>query len=343
MVPIREQTEVRPRDISVVIPIFNEAQSLSELHARLRETLSSLQATCEIIFVDDGSDDQSFAVLQQLSQQDSKVLVIRLRKHFGKSAALAAGFDLATGAIIITMDGDLQDSPEEVPRFIEKLHAGYDLVSGWKSPRHDPLSKTIPSRIFNLVTAKVTGLPLNDINCGFKAYRKELLQGICVYGELHRYLPVFAHARGYRVTEIKVQHYPRRHGKSKFGLERFARGLLDLLTVTLLTTYSRRPLHLFGSVGLLAVMSGLFLALYLFGNHCWYLLSGDPRFALFQTRPLLTFAALLLTIGLNFIFTGLLAELVINLGAYQQRDKPYTIDSLTRYGTPQTTVRGHDS
>jgi len=330
-----------PKDISVVIPVFNEAESLPELYSKLKEVLSSLQVTYEIIFVDDGSYDRSFVILQQLSEQDSKVVVVRFRRNFGKSAALAAGFDLANGEIIVTLDGDLQDSPEEIPRLIKKVHEGYDLVNGWKSPRRDPLSKTIPSRVFNIVTAKLTGVPLHDVNCGFKAYRKEMLQGIRVYGELHRYLSVLAHARGYRVSEIKVQHYPRTYGKSKFGLERYIRGFLDLLTIKLLTTYSRRPLHLFGSFGLLTAMLGSLITLYLVMGHFWYLMSGDSSFSLYQTRPVLTFAVLMITIGLNFVFTGLIAELIISLGVYQKEDKPYSIQCVLHQGKSTTLCTNH--
>lgn len=289
-------------EISVVIPTYNEEQSLMPLHREITDVLRRLGRPYEIIFVNDGSTDGSIAILEELSLIDPMVEVIHLRRNFGKAMALSAGFGEARGKIVITMDADLQDNPTEIPRFIAGIEAGFDLVSGWKYERHDPLSKTLPSKLFNKVVAKTTGLPLHDFNCGFKAYSRELVDNIQIYGELHRYIPALAHGDGFRVSEIKVDHRPRKHGKSKYGWERYTRGLLDLLTVLFVTRYTKKPLHLFGSVGLLSMFLGLIVNSYL----AVLRFSGQA----IGHRPLLILGVLLMVLGVQFVSTGLLGEML---------------------------------
>ncbi|RKY58048.1 MAG: glycosyltransferase, partial [Candidatus Latescibacterota bacterium] len=237
-------------DISVVVPLFNERESLQELYERLRKVLDDMGRNWEVVFVDDGSTDGSFHELEVLHRKDPRVRAFRFRRNCGKAAALDLGFREARGDIVVTMDADLQDLPEEVPKLVKKLEEGYDLISGWKRRRRDPLSKRLPSKVFNWITSRLMGVPLHDINCGLKAYRSEVVQDLRVYGHLHRFLPVLASRQGYRVGEVEVMHHPRRYGRSKYGLGRFVHGLLDLMTVLMLTRYLTRPLHLFGGVGL---------------------------------------------------------------------------------------------
>src|SRR5215471_2685636 len=238
--------------ISVVVPVMNEEQNVRPLYEKLSAQLNALGQSYEVIFVDDGSTDKTFAELKALHEEHpGTVRVIRFRRNFGKTPALVAGFSRCHGETIFTMDGDLQDDPEEIPRFLEKLDEGYDLVSGWKYPRLDPLTKTFPSRVFNGLASRMTGVHLHDINNGFKAYRREVIEDshLKLYGEFHRFIPVMAHWRGFSVTEIKVHHHPRIHGVSKFGAKRFARGLIDLMNVLFLTTFLRTPLRFFAPLG----------------------------------------------------------------------------------------------
>lgn len=289
--------------ISIVIPVMNEDENVKILYQELTSMLSSVaDGAYELIFVDDGSRDNTFAVLEALHRQDDKVKVIQFRRNFGKSAALRAGFELAQGEIIFTMDGDLQDNPVDIPHFLEKLQEGYDLVSGWKYPRHDPLTKTVPSRVWNLLVSTTTGVKLHDFNCGFKVYRREVLEEVCLYGELYRYLPVLAYQKGYTVTEIAVSHRPRLHGKSKFGFRRFARGFFDLMTILFLSSYSWRPLHLFGWLGSGFLGAGGLINLYL--TMLWFTGHGP-----IGERPLLMLGVLLMVLGAQFFSIGLLAEM----------------------------------
>lgn len=289
-------------DISIVIPLYNEENNLEPLYRETTEVLRKVGRTYEIIFVNDGSYDGSVAILQELKMLDPLVRVIHLRRNFGKAVALAAGFKEASGNIVITMDGDLQDNPIEIPRFISGIESGFDLVSGWKFVRHDPLSKTLPSKLFNKVVSFATGLKLHDFNCGFKAYRRDLVDKIQLYGELHRYIPALAYGNGFRVTEIKVDHRPRQSGKSKYGWERYIRGLLDLLTVVFITRYTKKPLHLFGSAGLIFMSLGFVINAYL--AIIW--LMGQP----IGHRPLLNLGVLLMVLGVQFVSTGLLGEMI---------------------------------
>lgn len=300
-------------DLSLVIPLYDEEQSLRPLYARLSEILSDLDQSYEIIFIDDGSTDGSFAVLEELHEADDHVKVLGFRRNFGKSAALSAGFRQAVGEIIITMDADLQDDPEEIPHFLAAIAKGYDLVSGWKHPRQDPLSKKLPSWLFNWATRKLTGVRLHDFNCGFKAYRHEVVDEISIYGELYRYIAVLAHWRGFRVTEIKVRHHPRPFGRSKYGLSRFGRGFFDLITVFFLTQYTRRPLHLFGWLGMLSFSAGMVINFYL--TILWFM--GNRPIG---NRPLLSLGVLLVVIGVQFVSFGLLAELIAKVSSSTDGD-----------------------
>lgn len=289
--------------LSFVIPVLNEAQSLQQLY---HEIIAGCKTdNYEIIFIDDGSTDASYNIMSALAEKDSQVKLIRFRRNFGKAAALQTGFSLATGEIIFTMDADLQDDPAEIPNFITKLEQGYDLVSGWKRKRRDPLHKTIPSKLFNYVTARTFKLKLRDYNCGYKAYRHPLEKELNLYGEMHRYIPALANALGYRVGEIAVEHRPRQFGHSKYGFERYLRGFFDLLTVKMITQYIKSPLYLFGRIGIASSFFGLLLTAYLSVLKLFY---GQPL----SNRPLLFLGILLILGGLQFISLGLISELIIN-------------------------------
>ncbi len=303
-------------DLSIVVPAYEEAASLPELVAELHTVCRQQAWTYEVWIVDDGSRDDTWATIAQLHAEDRRVAGIRLRRNYGKSAALAAGFDHARGRYVATLDADLQDDPHELPALIAKLEEGYDLVSGWKRKRQDPLSKTLPSRFFNRVTRIVSGLPLHDFNCGLKVYRREVVEHVTLYGELHRYIPLLAKWEGFdRITEVEVQHRPRQHGQTKFGLERFIRGFLDLISVVFLTRFAARPMHFFGGLGTLSFLAGLGISLYLtldkviYGNYI-----GD--------RPLLLLGLLMILFGAQMFTTGLLGEMIISRrmeeeGAYE--------------------------
>ena len=297
--------------ISVVVPTFNEEQSLEPLHQELDRAFAAL-GPVEFLFVDDGSRDRTWAVIQALSKRDSRVRAIRFRRNFGKAAALSAGFRAVHGDVVFTMDADLQDDPSEITRFLEKLDQGFDVVSGWKQVRHDPWHKVWPSRVFNAAVSTLTGCRLHDHNCGFKAYRRQALEEIDVYGELHRFVPVLAHARGYRVGELPVHHRPRRHGPSKYGLSRLVKGFLDLLTVRFLTGYGQRPLHPLGLLGLFLTTLGLSGLTYL--AFLWVRGLGP-----IGTRPMLGYSAAAIVVGVQLICLGILAELITS---YHIRSHP---------------------
>lgn len=291
-----------PLDISVVVPVLDEAGTVAELARRVAAAIEPSGATFEIIFVDDGSRDGTSDRVREARRGDARIKLVRLRRNFGKAAALTAGFDHAAGRLIVTMDGDLQDDPTEISRLLEHLETGpFDLVSGWKRDRKDPISKTVPSKLFNWVTRKLAQVDLHDFNCGFKVYRREVLEQVPVYGELHRYIPVLAARRGFAVGELAVRHHPRQSGVSKYGWDRFYKGLLDLMTVLFITKYTRRPLHLFGAMGLIGLGVGFVINLYLAIG--WFL--GESL----SNRPLLLLGSLLMLIGLQVLMTGLLAEM----------------------------------
>ncbi len=306
------------RLISIVIPLYNEVESLPELYSQIKEVVRANRYNYEIIFVDDGSTDGSLEVLKQLRQNDKNVKIISFRRNYGKSAALAVGFEHAKGDVIITMDADLQDDPHEIPNLLQKLDEGFDLVSGWKKKRYDPITKTIPSRIFNFVVSTLTGIKIHDFNCGLKAYRKTVAKDIKVYGELHRYLPVIAHWAGYKIGEVVVQHHPRKYGKTKFGVSRFLKGFLDLLTVMFTTRYFKRPLHLFGTLGILIFILGFGITFYL------SLLKIIENISL-SNRPLFILGVMLTIVGIQFISIGLLGEMITK--AYQHLET-YSIKEI---------------
>lgn len=293
--------------VSIVIPCLDEEGSLPELYNSICQVFESLDQDFEIIFVNDGSTDKTLQVMLELCDKDSRLKALDFRKNFGKAAALTAGFEEAKGEIVFTMDGDLQDDPKEIPRFLELINQGYDLVSGWKKKRYDPLSKTLPSKLFNKVTSLVTGISLHDFNCGFKAYRKEVLENITLYGELHRYIPALAGWKGFKVGELEVEHHPRKFGKSKYGVKRFAKGFFDLLTILLITKYSKRPLHLFGMAGLISSLSGFACLVYL--SVLWFM--GERPIG---NRPLLTFGVLMVIFGMQIISVGLISEMLTKMG-----------------------------
>jgi len=294
--------------LSVLVPAYNEAASLPALVEAVRAAAAPLApGAYEILIVDDGSTDGSAALLEQLADRHPELGVLRLGRNYGKSAALAEGFRRCRGEIIVTLDADLQDDPDELPRLVAALDAapGWDLVSGWKRERRDPITKTVPSRFWNALVRRVSGLPLHDFNCGFKAYRREVAQSLRLYGEMHRYLPVLAAWDGFRVTELAVNHRPRAHGKSKYGGRRFLNGLFDLLTISFIARRGAAPLHFFGRVAVWLLAIGLLINLY-FGV-AW-LVTGALR-----VRPLLILGLILLVLGGQFASLGLLGELMIHL------------------------------
>jgi glycosyltransferase involved in cell wall biosynthesis len=290
-------------DVSVLVPVLDEEATVDELGERTAAVLAGLGVSFEIVFVDDGSRDGTAERVRSARGRDPRIKLVRLRRNFGKAAALSAGLEHSRGRIVITIDGDLQDDPDEIPRLLEALEAGrLDLVSGWKRERRDPAAKRIPSRLFNWATRRLAGVDLHDFNSGFKVYRREVLEQIAVYGELHRYIPVLASRRGFAVGEVPVTHHARRHGASKYGWDRFYKGLLDLITVLFITRYTRRPLHLFGAVGLVFLAAGFGIDLYL--AILW--LGG----ATLSNRPLLLLGVLLMLLGIQVLTTGLLGEMI---------------------------------
>jgi glycosyltransferase involved in cell wall biosynthesis len=288
--------------ISIVIPLHNEERSVALLYEELQAALEPLGEDWEAVFVDDGSTDGSFAALTRLHDARDNVRVVRLRRNFGKAAALATGFGQASGDTIVTIDADLQDDPAEIPRLLVKLDEGFDLVSGWKLKRRDPVRRRVLSRLFNWVTGRVSGLRLHDMNCGLKAYRAEVVRGLSLYGELHRFVPILAHYQGFRVAELPVNHRPREHGRSRYGLERYLRGFLDLLTVSFIGRYRHRPLHLFGGLGLVLGAIGTAILVYLTILKILGHAIGE--------RPLLTLGVLLVVVGLQFFSLGLISEML---------------------------------
>jgi glycosyltransferase involved in cell wall biosynthesis len=288
--------------LSVVVPVYNEERSVELLYDEVAAALDPLAQEWEAVFVDDGSTDGSFAALTRLHSRATNVRVVRLRRNFGKAAALAAGFAQASGDLIATLDADGQDDPAELPRLLATLDEGYDLVSGWKVRRRDPWRRRVVSRIFNVVTGWISGVRLHDMNCGFKAYRGEVVRGLPLYGELHRFIPVLAHERGYRVTELAVNHRPREHGRSRYGIERYLRGFFDLITVTFMGRYRHRPLHLFGGLGLALGGIGFLVCVYL--TILWF--AGNA----IGHRPLLTLGVLLVVVGMQFLSLGLIGEMI---------------------------------
>lgn len=300
--------------VSLVIPAYNEENNLLLLYQEIASALARESAPYEIVLVDDGSTDGSGEVIEGLARRDARVRPVRLRRRMGKSIALAVGFRHARGDTVVMMDADLQDDPMEIPRFVKALNSGAQVVCGWRRQRHDPLMKRLFSRFYNWTTRLVTGVKLNDFNCGFKAYRKVALQDIRLYGDLHRYIPVLAAWQGFQIAEIEVQHHPRRHGESKYGFGRVFHGFLDLLTVLFLTRFEKRPLHLLGGIGLLMTSLGMLINTYLAA--LWFLDLGPVG-----TRPLLALGVLLCIVGFQFLFFGILAEFLLHL--HHEQDDGY--------------------
>lgn len=291
-------------EITVLVPVLNEEESIVELCQRVVAVLEGLGRSFEVVFVDDGSRDGTAECIRHIHVEDDRIKLVCFRRNFGKAAAISAGVEYSRGAIIVTLDGDLQDVPEEIPRMLDKLEGEQlDLVSGWKLDRQDPISKRWLSKLFNWVTRRLAQVELHDFNCGFKVYRREVLEQVSIYGELHRYIPVLASRRGFRVGEVRVAHEKRRHGSSKYGWDRVYKGFLDLLTVLFITTYMRRPLHLFGVIGLGTILLGSLINGYL--ALAWLVFDEALSF-----RPLLQLGILLMLLGVQFLTTGLLGEML---------------------------------
>ena len=335
--------------LSIVIPVYNEEESLQALHREIDEVAAAEGYDLDVIFVDDGSTDESWQRIQDLAAADSRVRGIRFRRNFGKAAALSAGFARARGELVITLDADLQDDPHEIPRFLAEMKKDLDVVSGWKKVRHDPWHKVLPSRVFNWMVSKLTGVKLHDHNCGMKCYRREIFDEVRLYGELHRFVPVLAAARGYRVGELVIHHRPRRFGKSKFGLTRILKGFLDLLTVKFLTGFGQRPQHMLGTLGLASFGLGLVVLAYLACRWVasrvpyWLGLSALPEgitsveqiqgiFRIGEHFPAAVYSVALLLLGVQLMSIGFVAELLI---AYHDPDiKPYSISERTGPADP---------
>jgi dolichol-phosphate mannosyltransferase len=319
--------------LTTVIPVFNEVESLPALYQELAAVAQLAGLRMEMIFVDDGSTDGSWNQIARLAAQDPRVRGIRFRRNFGKAAALSAGFNAARGDRIVTLDADLQDDPREIPNFLDKMDLGFDVVSGWKQIRHDPWHKVLPSRVFNWMVSALTGVHLHDHNCGMKSYRREIFREVRLYGELHRFVPVLAHARGFNVGEHVVRHRPRKFGQSKYGLHRFIKGFLDLLTVKFLTGFGQRPQHILGTLGLLCFLIGggclTYLSIYWLRTQ----LSADTTLPPLHQRPLVIYAVGALLLGGQLMSIGFLAELIT---AYQGRDSDtYSIAEETAVAAAQ--------
>ncbi len=306
-------------DISLVIPVYNEEENLPILYQKIKEALDPLGKEYEVIFVDDGSQDKSPQILDQLANNDPRVKVIHFRRNFGQTAALAAGFDMAQGEVVITLDADLQNDPADIPRLLEKVEEGYDVVSGWRKDRKDPfLNRILPSLMANWLISKVTGVELHDYGCTLKAYRKEVVKELNLYGELHRFLPALASWMGVKIAEIPVTHHPRRFGKSKYGITRTFRVILDLILVQFLLRYSTRPIRIFGGGGLISLALGVLLGLYL----TFIKLFLHHRIG---SRPLLILAVLLIILGIQLLSLGILGEFLTRIYYEGQNKKPYVI------------------
>ena len=306
--------------ISIVIPVFNEEKSLNDLFSEISGVMQAF-TNWEVIFIDDGSTDESFSILKNISRSNSMVKIISFYKNIGKSDALSAGFEKVDGDIIITMDADLQDDPKEIISMINKIEEGWDLVSGWKKNRQDPLSKRLPSKVFNFITSLLTGIKIHDFNCGLKAYRKKVIKSIDVYGGLHRYIPALAGRLGFSVTEIAVHHRERKYGTTKYGANRLYHGFFDLFTMLFTSKYINRPLHFFGMIGLFLFMIGFII--------CIYLTIGWFNGIWLGNRPILFLGILLLIIGIQFFSIGLLGELFIKSNMQRNR-KGYSTINLNK-------------
>ncbi len=311
-------------DLSIVIPIYNEEENLPILYEKLKSVLDKLGKSYEIIFVNDGSTDRSWEIIKEFAEKDPHVVGVNFRKNFGQTAAMSAGFEVAQGEVIITMDGDLQNDPEDIPKLLEELNKGYDIVSGWRKDRKDTFrSRTLPSRIANWLISKVTGVHLHDYGCSLKAYRSDVAKRLDYYGEMHRFLPALAKSVGAKITEIPVKHHPRIYGKSKYGISRTFKVILDLFLVKFLLDYRTKPLRVFGGVGLFLFVIGTLSLLYLIGIK---LFLGED----IGQRPLLIFGTLLVLSGIQLISTGIVAELITRTYYEAQEKRPYIIKEIVK-------------
>jgi glycosyltransferase involved in cell wall biosynthesis len=314
--------------ISVVIPVFNEEESLPELTNWISRVMQEHGFSYEIIFINDGSTDRSWDIIQQISEQNQCIKGLNFTRNYGKSAALDAGFKRAEGEVVITMDADLQDSPDEIQGLFQMVSEGLDVVSGWKKERHDPLSKTIPSKFFNGVTRWISGIELHDFNCGLKAYRKKVVKNISVYGEMHRYIPLLAKWNGFpKIGEKVVQHRARKYGYSKFGLERFLNGFLDLITVSFVHRYKKKPMHFFGSLGSLSFLGGFLITSWLIFQKIYGLSKGENVREIVD-QPLFFLALVAIIIGVQLFVTGFIAELMTSS---QSKEAEYKIDEEVNF------------
>ena len=314
-------------DVSVIVPLYNEEESLPELMEWINRVSTENRLSTEVIFVDDGSDDHSWQVIQELSHKYNQIKGLRFRRNYGKSAALHCGFQKAEGEVVITMDADLQDSPDEIPALVDMIrNNNLDIVSGWKKVRHDPLGKTIPSKVWNFLARKVTGIKLHDFNCGLKAYRNEVIKNIEIYGEMHRYIPVIAQRAGFdRVGEKVVIHRERKYGVTKFGFNRFLKGFLDLLSVMFISKFGNRPMHLFGGIGTLMFFIGLISALYLGVRKLWFV-SQHIQAPLVTNSPYFYISLVCMILGTQLFLTGFIAELIARTN--YERNKYHIKDNI---------------
>lgn len=325
--------------VSAVIPVFNEADSLERLHEELATVAREQGYELDVLFVDDGSTDGSWETIQRLAGRDVQVRGIRLRRNFGKAAALSAGFDSARGRLVMTLDADLQDDPAEIPRFVAEIDKGVDVVSGWKQNRQDPVDKTLPSRLFNWTVSKLTGVKLHDHNCGMKCYRREVFGEVRIYGELHRFVPVLAAARGWKVGELRIAHRARQFGRSKFGKRRLVKGFLDLLTVYFLTGFAHRPLHLLGTLGLISFFGGALGLIYLAVYWVLRVALDLKHWTPLHERPLVLYSVGGLLLGAQLLSIGFLAELMT---ALSRRDTiPYAVAEVAGRDAPGPDGRPH--
>ena len=299
-------------DISVVIPLYNEEESLPELTSWIAKVMQEHNFSYEVLFVDDGSTDASWSIIENLKQEYSSVKGIKFRRNYGKSAALNVAFEAAQGDVIITMDADLQDSPDEIPELFRRIkEEKFDIVSGWKKKRYDPITKTIPTKLFNAATRRMSGIQLNDFNCGLKAYRNDVVKTIEVYGEMHRYIPVIAKWAGFKnIGEQVVEHRARKYGVTKFGMSRFVNGFLDLLSIFFVGKFGKRPMHFFGSLGVLSFVIGTFMALWLIGVKLYHISMAIPYKRDITDQPLFYIALVAIILGSQLFLTGFVAELV---------------------------------
>lgn len=318
---VRENDIIKDIPLSVVIPVLNEEENIPCIYPKLRDVMDKLYGEYEIIFVDDGSTDNSFEILKEIHSKDSKVKIIKFRKNFGQTAAISAGVDHSKGNIIVTMDSDLQNDPRDIPKLLQKIDEGFDVVSGWRILRRDPFTKKIPSSISNFLARQLTGLNIHDFGCTLKAYKREVLTDLELCGEVHRYIPALVAWEGFKIAEVGVKHHPRRKGKTKYGWKRFVKGLLDLILVTFWQRYSARPIHVFGGLGLLLALVGFTLFGYMGIMRLFF------EYPLSE-RPLFLLSILMMIIGIQFIATGVLADIMLKLYYSQGKRRSYSVEKL---------------